>query len=615
MSIETLNLLAKRKSKLPYRHLPEHKDEYATLDRKVKRAIRKDIREFNTKLIQSIIEDNKSVKRAKNAIFTDKHHILKVRNKAGTSDTSRTAINKAATEYFQELYNNNQTQDYIEYTDPHEEEIPEILYSEVRTAISSLKNNRTPGDDGITNELLKLSTPYMIKLITSIFNEIITSEKIPHQWTTNTIILLHKKGAMNDLNNYRPISLMSNVYKIFSKIITRRIERTLDEQQPPEQAGFRTGYSTTNHLQTMNQIIEKAKEYNLTVYIALIDFSKAFDSIEHHSTFEALNSQGIPRKYIRILTVIYKHCSTKVRTDIEGETFPTKRGVRQGDPISPKLFTCLLEEIFRRLDWKKNAGISINGKKLTNLRFADDIVLFATSQQIIQQMLQEIHNKSKSVGLQLNFNKTKIMTNHIKHPILIGNHQIEYVSEYIYLGQTISFTNRSDKEINRRITLTWKKFWSLAFILLNKKIAINLKRTIIDSCLLPTLIYGCQTWSLTAAQKLSITRCQRKIERKILNISLKDHIPSEVIRSRTRIKDATKQAELLKWKWGGHVIRQSTNRWDYTTTTWYPREGWRRQGRQHKRWQDSFRDAVGSNWTRLAQNRTEWRQLSNIIYS
>ena len=607
LSRETQKLLDERKEILPYRHLKNVKQKYATLDKKVKRAIRRDLREYNAKLIQSIIEDNKSVKRVRKEIFADKHYILGIRDKCGDKKFSRENINKAATDYFRDLYKSKENQEYRIHNDPQEEEIPKIIISEVRTAISSLKNNRTPGDDGITNELLKHSTPEMVKSITEVFNEILTSEEIPKQWTTNTIILLHKKGTRDDLNNFRPISLMSNFYKIFIKTIARRIERTLDEEQPPEQAGFRAGYSTIDHLQTMNQLIEKTNEYNRKMYIALIDYCKAFDTIEHNPTFAALKRQGIPYKYIRILTKIYMNSSTKVRTDIEGEVFATRRGVRQGDPISPKLFTSLLEEVFRGLKWSKKAGISINGRKLTNLRFADDIVIFATSHKQLQEMLQELHKESKKVGLLLNFNKTKIMTNHEELPILIENNQIEYVSEYIYLGQLISFDNRSDKEISRRITLTWKKFWSLAFILLNPKIELKQKKEIIDSCILPTLIYGCQTWSLTSAQKTKITRCQRKIERKILNLTLKDRIPNEIIRRKTKIQDAIQQAEIIKWRWGGHVVRQNEKRWGHTTTLWYPRSGWRRQGRQYKRWQDSFTDTAGPKRTRLAQDRMEWR--------
>jgi Reverse transcriptase (RNA-dependent DNA polymerase). len=78
---------------------------------------------------------------------------------------------------------------------------------------------------------------------------------------------------------------MSSLYKLFSKVLTRRLIKNLDEQQPCEQAGFRTGLSIADHIQTINQVIEKVQEFNLPLYMAFVDYSKAFDSVEHYKSF------------------------------------------------------------------------------------------------------------------------------------------------------------------------------------------------------------------------------------------------------------------------------------------------------------------------------------------
>ena len=104
---------------------------------------------------------------------------------------------------------------------------------------------------------------------------------IPAYWKNATIILLHKKGSKSEVKNYRPISLMSHIYKLYMKIIKNRIERTLNENQPPEQTAYRTGYSTMHHFHTIRQIMEKTTEYKIPLYMALIDYEKAFDSISH----------------------------------------------------------------------------------------------------------------------------------------------------------------------------------------------------------------------------------------------------------------------------------------------------------------------------------------------
>ena len=98
---------------------------------------------------------------------------------------------------------------------------------------------------------------------------------------TKKIVILFKKGDPKDIKNYRPIGLLSHSYKISTRLLQTRIERTLNENQPREQAGFRKGYQTTDRLQALNQIIEKSNEYNLPLCIGFIDYEKAFDTVEH----------------------------------------------------------------------------------------------------------------------------------------------------------------------------------------------------------------------------------------------------------------------------------------------------------------------------------------------
>lgn len=105
--------------------------------------------------------------------------------------------------------------------------------------------------------------------------------------------------------------------------------------------------------------------------------------------------------------------------------------------------------------------IDINGRKLTNLRFADDIVIFANTTEQLHQKLVNLINCKKLVGLDINCRKTRIMSNNSKIPIPVNGMMMEYVEEYIYLGQIISFDGRGSKEVKRRINSTWKKYWSL----------------------------------------------------------------------------------------------------------------------------------------------------------
>ena len=222
------------------------------------------------------------------------------------------------------------------------------------------------------------------------------ANRIPTEWTDANVILLFKKGEKEDLRNYRPISLLSALYKLFTKIITNRITDQLDSNQPAEQAGFRSNYSTNDHLQVVQQIMERCNEYAQPLCMAFIDYEKAFDSVSTSSVLNALISQNINKTYVETLKFIYSNATSTFKLHNNSNKVPIRRGVRQGDTISPKLFTAVLEGIFKNLNWE-DKGININGRRSTHLRFADDIIVLPSNQQQLQKMMADLNRASKKV--------------------------------------------------------------------------------------------------------------------------------------------------------------------------------------------------------------------------
>ena len=131
--------------------------------------------------------------------------------------------------------------------------------------------------------------------------------------------------------------------------------------------------------------------------MAAIDFKKAFDTIDHNRLWQALHHQHVPPQYIRLLKSLYANKTATVKTDKMSRQFHIQRGVKQGDPISDLLFNALLEDIFTTLkqSWStRNYGIRLghtNITSLTNLRFADDVLLFATTLPQLTTMLNDLH--------------------------------------------------------------------------------------------------------------------------------------------------------------------------------------------------------------------------------
>ena len=113
-----------------------------------------------------------------------------------------------------------------------------------------------------------MGSDFLIPTITNLFISYIGDRRNPNIMETENHHFSAKKGPKDDINNYRPINLLSNLYKLFMQIITKRMSKILDENQPVEQAGFRSQFCTIEHLQATNQLIEKVLEFNLRLYIA-----------------------------------------------------------------------------------------------------------------------------------------------------------------------------------------------------------------------------------------------------------------------------------------------------------------------------------------------------------
>ncbi|CAH2104114.1 unnamed protein product [Euphydryas editha] len=405
---------------------------------------------------------------------------------------------------------------------------------------------------------------------------------------------------------------MSNIYKVFAKVVLERISKLLDEQQPVEQAGFRKGFATVDHIHTLKQVVEKYKEYNKKIYIAFVDYAKAFDSLDHKSIWESLQQQGIPDIYIRILKNIYSNSKARIQLESLGDEFSIQRGVRQGDPLSPKLFSAVLEGIFRKLNWEEY-GININGRKMHHLRFADDIVLFEENPEKLSCMINDLDEKSSKVGLQMNTTKTKLMTNHAKFNIAVKGISLEYVEDYIYLGQIISTEDQMTKEINLRIATGWKKYWSLKEIMKSRDLNMSIKKKAFNTCVLPCLTYGCETWNLTKVLREKLAVTQRAMERSMTGFKRLDKISNSDLRKLTKVTDILKRIDQQKWRWAGHIMRDKMGKWSKSVTEWYPRDGKRKRGRQHTRWEDEIKLTAETNWRRVAQDRHQWRSLEEAF--
>ncbi|EYC45304.1 hypothetical protein Y032_0432g1349 [Ancylostoma ceylanicum] len=168
------------------------------------------------------------------------------------------------------------------------------------------------------------------------------------------------------------------------------------------------------HIHTVSRLTEVSREYKMPLCLTFIDLKKAFDTVETEAVLEALGTQGVPTQYIRIFRELYCIFTTRISPFFDDITIDVRRGVRQGDTVSPKLFTATLEDVMRRLEWD-NMGVRVDGRLLHHLRFADDIVLIISNISQAERILADFDDACGKIGLQLNLTKTKTDGSRMPH--------------------------------------------------------------------------------------------------------------------------------------------------------------------------------------------------------
>ena len=285
-------------------------------------------------------------------------------------------------EYITELY------------EDHREQMPKfgvtsgasIMKEEIQKALKLMKDGKATGPDELPTEALKALDEHNIEIITSLCNIIYNSGMIPTEMKHSVFIILPKKPKAMIRTEFRTISLVSHVTKLFLKIIQQRMANKIDKEVSRLQSGFRPGTGTRGGIFNLRTICERATDVQKDVYICFVDYTKDFDRVKHFKMIECLSESGIDDKDLQIISKLYWEQSASVRTE-SGMTseFKIKKGIRQGCVLSPNLFNLHTEKILREVEDMK--GVYILGVNINNLRYADDTVLLAEGPMFLQALL------------------------------------------------------------------------------------------------------------------------------------------------------------------------------------------------------------------------------------
>ena len=270
------------------------------------------------------------------------------------------------------------------------------------------------------------------------------------------------------------------------------------------------------------------------VFAVFIDYKKAFDRVWHDGLFSVLQQYGVPRKLINIIRDLYSKAKSCIRVNNNlTDWFETTIGVWQGCLLSPDLFNLFLENILAEaFDDCKKLGINVDGYKLKDPRFADDIALIADSENDLQTLIERVHDVSKKYGMEISIPKTKALIlsheDQLQVNIKLDDTSLDQVNRFKYLGVILTPSNDSTNEIKStcRLLLASTALGKLQKVWSDKDIILSTKLRLLNA-LVPVLLYGSEIWTIKRNDLKKLVAFEMRCYRKVLNITWKDKIRNE----------------------------------------------------------------------------------------
>ena len=290
------------------------------------------------------------------------------------------------------------------------------------------KKKSTPGLDNISAADLLAH----LDILKVMLNLCLWVNDIPREWRESTTTLIPKK-ASTDPADYRPITVGSMAYRILTAILARRLQNRLEPHCC--QKGFLPQDGVHEAITVCRYLSDQG------YCIAAIDVAKAFDSVSQAAIHEICTANGLTEPARILLKNLYRDCQTRLKVNGQhSAAIRIRRGVKQGDPLSPILFNMVVDQLLRRLELS-GSGVDLDGRRLPGLAFADDLLLFGSDEQEVEELAKITVDFYKEVGLSINTRKTKVMS--AFGPVTINGEEIAPCTSFRYLGTMIDPTNSS----------------------------------------------------------------------------------------------------------------------------------------------------------------------------
>ena len=373
-----------------------------------------------------------------------------------------------------------------------------ITEAEVFAAVSKLKSGKSPGLDGIPVEFVKSSIPELQADLVTLFNYVLSKEEYPTSWCEGLRIAIPKSGT-----DIRPITIEKVFPNFFEMIIDNRLNFINDMFNKGDKynGGFVKDSMTQDNMLILTSCIQKQLFLGKNLYIAMVDFKKAFNFVNHSVLFYKILKSGWSGRCIRLLINMYSKIKAKVKiNNLLYSWIKDWSGSNQGGPLSPNMFRFMLGDLIDYL--YKEFGVCLDEEILCHLLWADDLILMEDSPAGLQKQLDGLFTFCSRFQMIVNETKTKVMIygNHSGETFVFNGKPLEIVQEYKYLGVVLSSVTSARGNIYKKMpSYSVDKANKASFAVTKKCKSVGhltpaVGMFLFETYVSPILNYACELW-------------------------------------------------------------------------------------------------------------------------
>ena len=283
-----------------------------------------------------------------------------------------------------------------------------LTADELQEAVNSLNKEKSPGINGLPAEFYQIFWPQIKDRYLQFVNHAFLTS-FPITLNTSVTTLIYKeRGDIEDIANYRPLSLINTDVKILSKALTTRLKYVLPTIIHKTQTAV-DGRQIDHTVHLLRDLIDLANKENLDAAFIFLDQEKAFDRVDHDFLYRTMSAFGIGDNFIHWVRQIYSTAVTRVKLNgfLTGP-IPLMRGVRQGDPLSFFLYVLNSELFALQIRQNQNiVGFIVGGEKIVSMHYADDTTITITQNRCFKEVIKDIRLYEQATGAKANISKTK----------------------------------------------------------------------------------------------------------------------------------------------------------------------------------------------------------------